>query len=388
MADEGLPERSLGGILIFFSIVSVMTSLLCGFIGVILSLIYTPGSTISIWFILGGIGFGFLLFVLQLVTHIYHSRPMMPLYLAGSIGLAVFFYMFLISLIAGIMLTVLLIFKISFHEAPFAVQIRFSIPVLMGIILTWGLINARHLKRTKLRLDILDEDKIPMKIALMSDIHLGLLVGKKRMDAIHRTLRQEGPDLIIIAGDLLDTDPRFLGRFEHFMKEMVEMAPVYAVMGNHEFYNGLTRSVRWLKDLGVNVLDNRVIRDHVTGLEIIGVNDPSAFVNGEQYREKILELTRSSKGGAARVLVNHQPLYFRESVENGIDLQLSGHTHAGQIWPFSLATKALFKEGDRGLHGWKGSYLYVCTGTGTWGPPMRIGTSSEMVLIELIKRKS
>ena len=119
---------------------------------------------------------------------------------------------------------------------------------------------------------------------------------------------------------------------------------------------------------------------------MIGIHDPSAFKEGGEYAETLSSLIAKAEKNGIKILVNHQPLLFHKSAEMGIDLQLSGHTHAGQMWPFSLGTKAIFKEGYKGLNKWKDSYLYVCQGTGTWGPPLRIGTSSEIVILDLIKK--
>lgn len=386
VADEDVSERSLKEMLIFFSIISLVTTLVCGIIGLQMSVIYTPDSSISLWYILGGAVFSILLFVFQFVGHMNHSRPMMPFYLLGSLGLAIYFYMLLISLFTGLYLLILLIIGIPFHESPYPEVLRYLIPFLVTFLMIFGLINARNLKRNRLELKILKSGN-PVKVALMSDIHLGLLVGKKRMDAILRTLREERPEIIVIAGDLIDTNPDYLERFESFMEEMVSIAPIYAVIGNHEFYNGMGGSIKWMEEVGVKVLNNRTITDPSTGLDVMGVNDPSAFTDGEEYREMILELVKEAMGKRAKVLINHQPYHFREAAENGLDLQLSGHTHAGQIWPFSIATRLAFKEGDRGLYKWMDSYMYVCTGTGTWGPPMRIGSRSEMVIMNLSKKE-
>jgi hypothetical protein len=383
LPEDDVRQRSPWEMLFFFTIVSVFTSVICGFIGVVLSYIYTPDSTLSIWYILGGIGFGISLFVLQLVTHMNHSKKMMIFYLFGSLGLAVFFYMFIISLFIGFYVILLAIMGIPFHDSYYPILVRIFIPAVLAIFMVWGIINARHLKRRRIELEMMQRGNKPAKVIIMSDIHLGLLVGKTRLDAILRTLREEKPDIIVIAGDLLDTSPRFLKRFESFLNEIVTIAPTYCVMGNHEFYNGMKESMEWLSGLGLRVLENEIVEDKGTGMNVIGVHDPSAFGSVEQYRKEILELVRSSIGPASTILINHQPLHFREAAGIRPILQLSGHTHAGQIWPFSLATRAVFKEGDRGLHRWKGSFLYVCTGTGTWGPPMRVGTSSEMVIIDI-----
>jgi hypothetical protein len=379
-------SRGWGEMLGFFIFVSLFLSLICAGIGVVISVLYSPDSSIGWGYILGSVLFALFLIVSQFITHVNHSRPMFPLYLISSISLAVFFYSFLVSIISGPILLLLYLIGIKFHELPVPDFFRVLPIVIIGAFITYGSINARVLRRRKVTLPLLKEDQ-RFRIALISDLHLGLLVGKTRLDAIMKTLRKEKPDIIVLAGDFLDTNPRFLDRFRSFVKEMVSLSPVYSVTGNHEFYNGLRDSMDWLRSLGVNSLDNRSMRDPNTGIELIGIHDPSAFKDGEEYNRMHQTLIGDAERTRTTILVNHQPLLFRKAAEMGIDLQLSGHTHAGQMWPFGLGTKAIFKEGYKGLNKWKDSYLYVCQGTGTWGPPLRIGTSSEIVIIDMVEKK-
>ncbi len=384
--EKEVPERSLGEMLIFFTSVSIFFMVIFAWIGLIMSIIYTPDSSIRLVFILSAVGSSFFIIAGQFLTHANHSKPMFPLYLLSSMGLALFFYMFVISAIGTIYILILLLFGSYFHDIPVAPIIRISIPAIITIIFIHGLINARYLRRRHVEVPVLGRGKKPVRIALISDIHLGLLVGSTRLNAVLDTLKKEGPDIIVSAGDLLDTNPRFLDRFEPFIKDLVSIAPTYGVIGNHEFYNGMADSIDWMHRLGMTVLDDRSVKDRRTGIIMVGVSDPSAFRNREEYRSKIHELIETSRESGTKVMINHQPMFFHEAAEKGVSLQLSGHTHAGQLWPFGYTTKAMFKEGDRGLHRFRDSFMYVCTGTGTWGPPMRIGTSSEMIIIDMIEK--
>lgn len=379
------PSRGWGEMLGFFIFVSLFISLICAGIGVVISIIYSPDSSIDWKYVLGSVLFALFLIISQFIAHLNHSRPMFPLYLVSSVGLAVFFYSFLLSILSGPVLLVLYAFGITFHELPFTNSLRVLPPVFMAGIITYGSLNARILRRRKVNIPVIKKDR-NVRIALISDLHLGLLVGKTRLDAIIKTLKKEKPDIIVLAGDFLDTNPRFLDRFRSFVMDMVSISTVYSVTGNHEFYNGLRDSMDWLRSLGVNILDNRSIIDQKTDIIMIGIHDPSAFKEGGEYAGTLASLIAKAEKNGIKILVNHQPLLFHKSAEMGIDIQLSGHTHAGQMWPFSLGTKAIFKEGYKGLNRWKDSYLYVCQGTGTWGPPLRIGTSSEIVILDLIKK--
>ncbi len=384
--EEKAPSRGWREMLGFFIFISLFVSTICAGIGVVMSVLYTADSTIEWQFIIGSVLFAMILILTQFITHMNHSRPMFPLYLLSSFGLAVFFYSFLISMVIGIFLLALLLTGIPFHDLGAATVIR-MLPILLLISLVlYGAVNARYLRRRKERLPVLHRHG-EVKVALISDLHLGLLVGKTRLNAIMRTLKEERPDIIVIAGDFIDTNPRHLGRFGSFVRELVSSAPVYAVTGNHEFYNGMGDSMGWLGSFGVKILDNRSVKDPVTGIRMIGIHDPSAFKDGDHYKQVHSRLLEDIREEETTILVNHQPVLFHKAAEMGVDLQLSGHTHAGQVWPFGLGTKAMFREGDRGLHRWKDSFLYVCQGTGTWGPPMRIGTTSEMIILELFEKK-
>ena len=378
-----VPERSLREMLIFFSIVSLFSMAIFAWIGLTMSIIYTPDSSIRLVFILSAVGYSFFILAGQFVAHANHSRSMFSIYLFSSLGLALFFYMFVISAIGTIYILILLLFGSYFHDIPIASIIRISIPVVLSIIFIYGLINARYLRRRHVEVPVLGRGKKHVRIALISDIHLGLLVGSTRLNAVLDTLKDERPDIIVSAGDLLDTNPRYLDRFEPFIKDLVSIAPTYGVIGNHEFYNGMADSIDWMDRLGITVLDDRSVKDRKTGIILIGVKDPSAFKNRDEYRSKIHELIETNRESGTKVLINHQPMFFHEAAEKGVSLQLSGHTHAGQLWPFGYTTRSMFKEGDRGLHRFRDSFMYVCTGTGTWGPPMRIGTNSEMIMIDM-----
>jgi predicted MPP superfamily phosphohydrolase len=125
------------------------------------------------------------------------------------------------------------------------------------------------------------------------------------------------------------------------------------------------------------------VRDRRTGLTIAGVDDPSAFGSYDEYREKIDELVKGAPKNEPLLFVNHQPLHFRKAAEEGVGLMLSGHTHNGQMFPAGFVTKMVFKDGHKGLNRHGDSYLYVCVGSGTWGPPIRVGAPSEIAIIDL-----
>jgi predicted MPP superfamily phosphohydrolase len=143
----------------------------------------------------------------------------------------------------------------------------------------------------------------------------------------------------------------------------------------------------FLKKVGFILLDNRVEEDAASGLTIAGIDDPSAFESFRDQGKKMEELIEKRIGNGLFVMVNHQPVHFKRAAEMGVSLMLSGHTHGGQMFPGGFITRMIYRDGDRGLSQYLDSYLYVCIGSGSWGPPIRVGAPSELVIIEIIEKK-
>ena len=235
-------------------------------------------------------------------------------------------------------------------------------------------------------------------IAHLSDIHLGHNYGKKFARRIVSQVNAMKPDLIVVTGDILDG---MGGDFVQQIKPLKELsAPLgkFAVTGNHEYYVGMNRALTILKKTRLNMLNNE--RVHIDGLDILGVGYP-----GIHHPEEIKNLPMDGSSAAPRILLFHTPtnLKIKTDVRSDghfatywmpdtsftlnkalkIDLQLSGHTHHGQIFPFNFLTGWLFKGYDYGLNQIGGLQLYTSAGTGSWGPPMRTSGRPEIALITL-----
>ncbi|MFH1126966.1 MAG: metallophosphoesterase [archaeon] len=216
--------------------------------------------------------------------------------------------------------------------------------------------------------------KEPLKIVQLSDIHLGTTHNSEFLAKIVEKTNEQNPDIIFITGDLFDGAG---GTREHTIKSLDSLAAMtYFVTGNHETYIGIGKIEEILKTTNVTFL-----RDQSTeykGLQIIGMDNPARdnqFSNPDLAKIEI-DGTRPS------ILLYHQPLGMTEADESGIDLQLSGHTHNGQIFPFNLIQKRFYPMVN-GLYKIGDMYLYVSPGTGTWGPPMRLGSRNEITVINL-----
>jgi uncharacterized protein len=211
---------------------------------------------------------------------------------------------------------------------------------------------------------------LPLKIAHLSDIHIGSIGPSRLADIIART-NDLTPDIILITGDLFDNanpttraSAALLTRFA---------APVLFTSGNHETYTGYDNVRQMLAATQIRWLRNEAVE--VNGVRIIGVEN--------SYDTELLQsvLSRTLPSPAYTILMNHQPTGFAIAAARGIGLTLSGHVHNGQIWPFNFIV-GLFYPYLKGLHANGGALLNVSTGTGIWGPPMRLGSHSEIVLLE------
>jgi len=242
----------------------------------------------------------------------------------------------------------------------------------------YGILNARaiRIRRLPITLDRLPESWRGRTALVFSDIHLGNINGirfARRLTALAESLN---PDIIFIPGDLYDgtkADP------EKIAAPLFELAPslgVYFVAGNHEEFGGSTHYAEALKHHGFHVLENE--RDIVDGLQIVGV--PYEASNYPLRLRHFLSGLRLADG-AASILLQHVPTRLPIVEQAGVSLQLSGHTHGGQIFPFSWITRRAFGEFTHGHQRFGSLQVITSSGVGTWGPPMRVGTHPEVVLI-------
>ncbi|MGA1866071.1 MAG: metallophosphoesterase [Thermoplasmatota archaeon] len=379
-------ERSRREALIFISIVSGIILAASAGIAAVYSLVLSPDTGIHWQYFAVMIAFSIYVLGTEVISFMHHRRWLRPFYLISSIMMGAFFYMFMIAVLVGILLGAGAAMGLVRSTEWFLWVLRVFIIGGVVVPVLWGLVEGRFLLTKRVRVPLKNYSGKKFRIVLISDVHVGLLVGKHRLRRIKKVLRRERPDIIVSAGDILDTNPRYLGYAVPLLREIASLAPSYTVVGNHEYYHGFEASKRFLADLGFTLLDNRSVLDRGTGIWVLGVDDPSSFESMEAYMKKIDELVSSMPPGSPVVLVNHQPLHFRRSAEMGVGLMLSGHTHSGQMWPGGLITRRVYRDGDRGLNRAGDSYMYVCIGTGSWGPPMRVGAPSEIIVIDIEKK--
>jgi predicted MPP superfamily phosphohydrolase len=239
------------------------------------------------------------------------------------------------------------------------------------------------LLRVPVRLRKLDPAFNGFRIALVSDIHLGPLSGRARTERIVRMINETEPDLVAIVGDLVDGSVADLGAAAEPLRDLHSREGSFFVTGNHEYF--VEDSLSWLRELetlGVQPLrnENTAIWRGAAAFDLAGVNDI-----GGARRSDPPDFDRALSGldpSRPTVLLAHQPVQVEQAAARGVDLQLSGHTHGGQMWPFHYIVRAV-QPSLAGLSTVGGTQLYVTRGAGFWGPPVRVGAPPDITLLAL-----
>jgi len=252
-------------------------------------------------------------------------------------------------------------------------------------LLTYGYFNAMNPKITKLEININKQVDGMKKLHLVfaSDIHLGHVIGKKSIENIITKINSLDPDIVLFPGDVVDEElyPVVNKKLGDAFTKLNPTYGVFAVTGNHEYIGGVENAVAYLGQHGIKVLRDEVLNINdqfcVAGREDISSN---SFTGGR--RKSLKELVNEVDKDLPIILMDHQPIKLTEAVENEIDLQVSGHTHHGQMWPLNFITENIFKL-SWGYRQIENSHFYVSSGAGTWGPRVRIGNHPEIVSIIL-----
>lgn len=221
----------------------------------------------------------------------------------------------------------------------------------------------------------------PPRIAMVSDIHLGPMRGAAQTRMIVELINDLDADVVAVVGDLVDGSVAELASAVAPLANLRSRYGTYFVSGNHEYFTGYQQWVTELPKHGLRLLRNERV-ELPGGFDLAGVND----VNGSRHEDgpDLATALAGRDESRAVVLLAHQPVVAREAARLGVDLQLSGHTHGGQMWPFHLAVRATGQPVISGLDEVDGMPIYVSNGAGFWGPPVRVGAAPEIALIELL----
>lgn len=292
------------------------------------------------------------------------------LYEVGNTWLIAFAYLLMIFILADIAALCHILPKTCLKDSIAGLG---TVAGIVAVILSLGGIHYHHKYREELTITTSKPLEKPLTIVLASDLHIGYHNRKPELARWVDMINAEKPDLVLFGGDVIDLSlrPVIEGNYaEEFHR--VE-APMMTVLGNHEFYGNLSRAQQFFNDAGILLLKDSVA--HFQGVDIIGRNDRTS-----PDRAELADLSRGLEGFT--ILLDHQPYQLEQAEQAGIDFQFSGHTHRGQVWPFSWVTDAMYEKAW-GHHRRGHTQYYVSSGLGIWGAKIRVGTRSEYLVLHL-----
>ncbi|BAU85591.1 integral membrane protein [Streptomyces laurentii] len=249
---------------------------------------------------------------------------------------------------------------------------------------TYGVLRGPRVKRVTVPLAKLPRAAHGYRVAVVSDIHLGPILGRAHTQRIVDTINATQPDLVAVVGDLVDGSVANLGPAAEPLARLTARDGAYFVTGNHEYFSGADAWVDHVRELGLHPLRNDRV-EIGAGFDLAGVDDVAGESHGQgpDFAKALGDRDRARTA----VLLAHQPIVIDDAVRHGVDLQLSGHTHGGQLWPGNLIAE-LANPTVAGLERYGDTQLYVTRGAGAWGPPVRVGAPSDITVVELASRQA
>jgi uncharacterized protein len=316
-------------------------------------------------------------FAVSFLAHISHNQISRYLYFASGFWLGL-----LVNLVLACVVSSLIIWTSRFFGFPCNTAIiGFILFLLAAACSIYGVWNAFHpiIRNINVEIKNLPDEWKGKTVVQISDVHLGYIYRDTFINKIVSQINGLHPDIIFITGDLFDGQD---GDFLNLVKPLNNLyAPegIYFVTGNHETYLGVNEAFSILKQTKIQILDDKIIQ--LDGLQIAGMSypimgekkDTSGFISSQANFIKDMPT----------ILLHHAPTDINKAENLGINLQLSGHTHVGQLFPFNFITHLVYRGYDYGLHKIGDFSIYTTNGTGTWGPPMRTGNRPEIVQITL-----
>ena len=256
---------------------------------------------------------------------------------------------------------------------------------IVAIIVLGGYLNARMPRIKTLNLTIPKNGRSlkSLNIAVASDIHLGTIICKSRLEKIVSLMNSLDPDLVLLPGDVVDEDlgPVIKNNLGETLRKIRSKFGIFAITGNHEYIGGVEPACRYLSDHGITMLRDSSVKI-ADSFYIVGREDISIRGFAGKTRKPLEEIMSGVDRSYPIILMDHQPFRLEEAETHGADLQLSGHTHHGQLWPFNFITKKVY-ELSWGYKKRGNTHYYVSCGVGTWGPPVRTGNRPEILNIKL-----
>ncbi len=332
-----------------------------------------PPGALWIKLVLGFLSVSFV--AASLLAFRYTNPPLRAFYRAAAVWLGLLTFLFFAAILSWVIfgVTRLTGLDLNFHRM---VEWLFGVAIVAGLC---GVFNASwtRITRTTVRLANLPASWRGRRAALISDVHLGHVRNGSFLRRMIATILREEPDAIFIAGDLYDGTAIDAGRAAEPLNQLTAPHGVYFVAGNHEQFGDDSKYLRAIAAAGVRVLNNEVVE--ADGLQIVGVPYRNATHEGA-FRSALngIGLDRDR----ASILLTHAPDHPEIAESAGVSLQLSGHTHLGQFIPWSWMAKRIYRQFVYGLSRIGKMQVFTSSGAGTWGPPLRLGSNPEIVMLE------
>jgi len=309
-----------------------------------------------------------------------------PLIWGGSIWFAVLTYLFFFIVFSDVLLKLA---GLAGMGADLRSTLEAAVPgcaiVVATVTTVYGAVVAMVPQVTRYDFSIAKQagDIKELSIAVVSDLHMGNIMGRRRVGRIVTTVNELHPDLVLFPGDIVDEDLRPVMKQDlgALLKGINARYGKFAVTGNHEYIGGAEKAVKYLESEGIRFLRDKAVTV-ADSFVLIGREDKSSEYFAPKRRKSLAQNMEGVNRSLPLILMDHQPYRLKEAKKEGIDLQLSGHTHNGQLWPFNWITDLIYEKSWGYVK--KGSTnIVVSSGAGTWGPPVRVGSISEIVYIHL-----
>ena len=353
---------------------SMIAAYLCGNVYIFVRAIQMLSGLSLAWKL--PLSLGYWLAAFALVISLFSRNVEMPellsrgLFSLGSVWLVFTLYMVLALLATDIAR----IFLPAWKPYGFGIALGGTL-----CLLTYGYFNYKNpdVNHIEIVLDKPLKGK-PMKVVAISDVHLGNGTRKPQLKKFVDMVNAEKPDLIVIGGDLIDNSllPLYQQKMQEELNQLEAPMGIYMVPGNHEYISGIEACKTFLEDTPIRLLRDTVV-SLPNGLQIVARDDRS-----NRRRTSIAALMKQADTTKPTLLLDHQPYEVAKKDSLGIDIQFSGHTHRGQVWPLSLLVDHMYEQ-SHGYRKWTNSHVYVSSGLSLWGPPFRIGTDSDMLVMTI-----
>jgi hypothetical protein len=308
---------------------------------------------------------------------IWRSTDQMPMSLAvtvyevGTSSVFILLYLFMIFLVLDLGRLLRIVSRTLLYNNWWTAG---GLAIFMFGLFLYGHLHYKHKYRQEV---MLTSEKVskPVKLVMMSDLHLGY---HNRRDELHRwvdMINAEKPDLVLIAGDIIDGSMRPLKEQKMYEEFRRIKAPIYACIGNHEYYSGESGAQQFYQDAGIHLLQDSVAV--IGDFCIIGRDDRTNI-----HRDSLGVIMKKANLTKYCILLDHQPYHLEQAEHHHVDFQFSGHTHHGQVWPISWITESIY-ECAFGAYKKGHTDYYISSGLGIWGGKFRIGTRSEYVVVTI-----